>query len=262
MKKQTSHKRYLRLQKYVKFTEAPIGNKEEVNTILSKSSFASFLPTSLSPKTLNEVVDFTSEHKKVVLKPVWGCQGVGILIIEKKNEAYIIHKDEASFPSTSLLVYLADVNIDEYILQQFVVSETTNGLPVDFRIHTQKDSEGKFVLTKVYPRIASVKNKVTNYSQGGTTVDIQSYLEPKYKEDWKVVLQSMKVFALQLSEFLDEKYHQSLNELGIDIGLTEDRKIYLYEVNWRPGVPIIFNGELNHAKSLLSYCKYRSKSLS
>ncbi|PEP84721.1 YheC/YheD family protein, partial [Bacillus pseudomycoides] len=45
-------------------------------------------------------------------------------------------------------------------------------------------------------------------------------------------------------------------ELGIDVGIDEDQKLWLFEVNWRPGAPSIFNLELDVVRNTIHYARY------
>ncbi|MEH7053025.1 YheC/YheD family protein, partial [Bacillus pseudomycoides] len=44
--------------------------------------------------------------------------------------------------------------------------------------------------------------------------------------------------------------------LGIDVGIDEDQKLWLFEVNWRPGAPSIFNLELDVVRNTIHYARY------
>jgi len=64
-------------------------------------------------------------------------------------------------------------------------------------------------------------------------------------------------FALKLAVHMDriqkEQYNEKLDELGIDIGLDENQRIYIYEINWRPGYPPSMNADLNVIKNQVQY---------
>jgi len=53
-----------------------------------------------------------------------------------------------------------------------------------------------------------------------------------------------------------ELYQQELDELGIDIGLDEKQKIWIYEINWRPGYPPSMNADLDIAKNIIGYAMF------
>jgi len=65
---------------------------------------------------------------------------------------------------------------------------------------------------------------------------------------------------LQLAAHMDkiqkEEYNEVLDELGIDIGLDENHKICIYEINWRPGFPPSMNMELNMVENAIHYAMF------
>ena len=67
-------------------------------------------------------------------------------------------------------------------------------------------------------------------------------------------------FSLSLANHLDEiqmvQYGEVIDEIGIDVGLDENLKIWMYEVNWRPGCPPAFYLELDVVINSIQYAKY------
>ena len=54
-----------------------------------------------------------------------------------------------------------------YILQPYIKSITKSGQVFDFRLHVQKNGEGKWVITTIYPRIAPKGSIIANINNGG-----------------------------------------------------------------------------------------------
>ncbi len=61
-----------------------------------------------------------------------------------------------------------------FIMQPYIKSMTKSGQVYDFRLHVQKNGEGKWVVTTVYPRIAPNGSIIPNINSGGFT----NYLDP------------------------------------------------------------------------------------
>lgn len=59
--------------------------------------------------------------------------------------------------------------------------------------------------------------------------------------DYFNIKRYLENFSLLLAQHLDtlqkERYSESIDELGIDVALDDLGKIWIYEVNWRPGCP-------------------------
>ncbi len=50
-----------------------------------------------------------------------------------------------------------------------------------------------------------------------------------------------------------------IDEIGIDVGLDQNQKIWMYEVNWRPGCPPAFYLELDVVIHSIRYAMYLAK---
>ena len=62
--------------------------------------------------------------------------------------------------------------------------------------------------------------------------------------------------AATMDKIQKEHYNEELDELGIDIGIDENKKIWIYEVNWRPGYPPSMNLDLNIVKNAIHYAMF------
>lgn len=151
--------------------------------------------------------------------------------------------------------YGTALNDDTYLVHPYIRSLTKAGKSYDFRLHVQKNGEGRWVTTAVYPRIAE-QGVIANLSQGGYTSFLDSFLEMQFGEESYNMKRYLEIFSLQFSNHFDSLYENKLDELGIDVGIDENQKIWLFEVNWRPGVLIIFNLEIDIVKTTIKYAVY------
>ena len=85
-------------------------------------------------------------------------------------------------------------------------------------------------------------------------------LKQEFSEEAFNIKRMLEHFALSLARHLDEiqmvKFGETIDEIGIDVGLDENQKIWIYEVNWRPGCPPAFYLELDVVKYTIQYAKY------
>jgi UDP-N-acetylmuramoyl-tripeptide--D-alanyl-D-alanine ligase len=59
-----------------------------------------------------------------------------------------------------------------------------------------------------------------------------------------------------MDEIQSELYGESLDELGIDAGFDPDGRLYVYEVNWRPGHPPYDGINLTIVRNSIRYAIY------
>ena len=99
-----------------------------------------------------------------------------------------------------------------------------------------------------------------NINNGGFTNYLDPFLQQEFKEEAFNIRRMLEHFSLSLANHLDQiqmvKYGEVIDEIGIDIGLDENLKIWIYEVNWRPGCPPAFYLELDVVVHSIQYAKF------
>ena len=249
------------LQSEIPFTTYSIGNKMSVYKRLKEAGeFTNHLIPSEIISNTNEFFDFLNMYSKVVFKPQDGHKGEGIIYIEKMGNLYKVNRDKRNKIANyyELENYISTCLKEEsYLAQPYINSKTKNGINFDLRLHVQKNGSGEWVVTTIYPRFSLTDSIVTNINSGGATNYLIPFLKQEDPECTYDMERYLEVFALQLARHLDqlqmEKYNETLDEIGIDIGLDDMKKIWIYEVNWRPGCPPAFYLELDVVKNTIHY---------
>jgi UDP-N-acetylmuramoyl-tripeptide--D-alanyl-D-alanine ligase len=198
-----------------------------------------------------------------VFKPSSGHQGIVVYHIRKKGGSFRLLEgtEEKTLTAAELSKFILDKKEqDEYIVQPYINCRTKSGEPYDFRLHVQKGRNGQWTVPAIYPRIGRHGAIVCNICQGGRTCDIDDFLEKEFGADGFGVKKYLEIFSMQLASHLDEiqneLYGEELDELGIDVGIDKDRKMYIYEVNWRPGHPPFIKVDLNVIKNTVHYAMF------
>lgn len=256
-----------KLKREIPFTTHSIGNKWGVNERLKEAGeFSSYLIPSEIIKDTEAFFKFVTAFKKVVFKPIDGRKGKGILFITKKDEGYELTKDSTHFNySKQELEGLIKSKLSSgaYILQPYIQSVTKSGQVFDFRLHVQKNGEGKWIITTIYPRVAPKGSIIPNINNGGFTNYLDPFLQQEFKEEAFNIRRTLEHFSLSLANHIDElqmiQYGEMIDEIGVDIGLDENFKIWIYEVNWRPGCPPAFYLELDVVINTIKYAVYLAK---
>ncbi len=251
----------------IPFTSHSIGNKLTVyNRIKQGKEFEQYLIPFYELTNVQMFFDMINCYKKVIIKPLSGNQGGCVDYIEKYgedqykvNEAGLV----SSINEQQLLDFISRKMQDwKYLVQRFITSQTKSGHVFDFRLHVQKNGEGKWVITSIYPRIGRLGTITSNMGSGGYSTYLDTFLKIEFGDAWYDIQRYLEQFALSFSSHFDSLYNESLDELGIDVGIDEAQKLWLFEVNWRPGPPNIFNVELDVAKNTILYAKYLAEQIS
>ncbi|MEI4769154.1 YheC/YheD family protein [Psychrobacillus sp. FJAT-51614] len=250
------------LFKRIPFTSHSIGNKSEVQYRIKKGKeFYHYLIPTMELTNEKDLLDMIEMHNQIIIKPVSGSRGSGILFVEKADGETFKMNDSGkiSFFSKQDLIDLVLLKVQEqdYIIQKFISSRIKSGQVFDFRLHVQKNGEGEWVTTSIYPRVGPVGSITSNLGNGGFTAFPDPFLQIEFDNEWFDVKKTLEYFSVSFSKHFDSLYGDFyLDELGIDVGMDENQRIWLFEVNWRPGIPVIFNGELDVAKNTIQYAKF------
>ncbi|MDQ0215843.1 UDP-N-acetylmuramoyl-tripeptide--D-alanyl-D-alanine ligase [Oikeobacillus pervagus] len=256
-----------KLKAEIPFTTHSIGNKWGVHNRLKEAKkFSNHLIPSEIIKTSDDFFKFIVAFQKVVLKPIDGRKGRGILFINKKEDVFeVVMNSNRSNYSKQQLRELIDSTLSKgtHILQPYIQSVTRSGQVFDFRLHIQKNGKGEWVITTIYPRVAPPGSIIANINNGGFTNYLDPFLQQEFKEEAFNIRRTLEFFSLSLAKHLDElqmiHYGEVIDEIGVDVGLDENLKIWIYEVNWRPGCPPAFYLELDVVIHTIKYAIYLAK---
>lgn len=253
-----------KLKRTIPFTTNSIGNKWNVTERLKEAGdYSSYLIPTEVVKNADGFMKFIRAFKKVVFKPIDGRKGRGIYFISKTPRGYEVKEGSSSTNHTTLqLSNLIKTKLSKgtFIVQPYIQSVTKSGQVFDFRLHVQKNGDGEWVNTTIYPRVAPKGSLIPNINSGGFTNYLEPFLQQEFKEDAFNIKRTLEYFSLALAKHLDElqmiEFGEMIDEIGIDIGLDENHKIWIYEVNWRPGCPPAFYLEMDVVIHTIRYAVY------
>lgn len=251
-----------KLRRKIPFTSFHVGNKLTLPKKLADyRKYAKLLAFFKVVKNKSTVIDFINEHNRAVLKPILGSRGENIYYIEKKGNHFLVldHKQEHIFGNEKFLEFIQEVALKgkhSYIVQKYIDSRTKHNEPYDIRAHMQKNGEGKWQITKIYPRIGNKKTILSNISLGGRTEDLDTFLVSEFQEKGKQYAKEIRELALNLTFHLDKLYGLALDELGLDLTIDKSGRFWLHEVN--NGPQSTFH-EKERAKNTIAYAIYIAK---
>ncbi|MCM3439702.1 YheC/YheD family protein [Metabacillus halosaccharovorans] len=249
---------HTKLKEICEFTSFPVGNKMRVYKKIKKAKqFSNSIIPSHRVRKGEDVLKYFETQQTNVIKPLSGNHGKKVLFIKSLNDQmYNITDGNQSydFLKDDLVIYLDHLLSEKkYMLQPYIECKTKNGLTYDLRLHVQKNGKGEWVITLIYPRISGSKRLVSNISSGGYRGELDPFLMEEFGEDYVTIKKIVEQFALSFPKHFDSLYKYDFDELGIDVGIDSHQKLWIFEVNWRPGAK---HREFEVAKQLIPYAKY------
>jgi hypothetical protein len=236
----------LRSLENVKFLGVGLKGKWQLFKIAaSHPVLSAYIPPTEIVSTLDHIHSWLNRYSSIILKPVGGSLGIGILkISSKKNAGLLIEgRDRAnqSFRQTFISFSAAGRFILDsmgkwrYLIQPYLRLSTKQGVPFDLRVFMQKDGSGKWTTTGRAIR-AGLRNSITsNLHGGGKAYAMDHFLKENYPPE---IIEKIYGHIATLEQLLPEqleKNHGPLVELGIDVGIDQMGDVWLIEANSRPG---------------------------
>lgn len=240
------------------------------------SEIKNYLPETILYKNFNDIFFMLNKYNIIFLKSSYGSRGKQVVSIEKTYNNYKIE-----FYDKELKIYFAQ-NISElkkftenliiekqaqghksFIIQQGIPTIKYNGHSMIFRIDIVKNEYGKWETMRPYGIYSSGNSNITNFCIGDTQVhfkdiypklkDMHSSITLPTEEDIMATIEKLAIFI--------EKSFGTYGEIGIDIVLDENGKLWFIEGNSKPDksrIPGFDNmeGIAPQALAIFKYAKY------
>lgn len=264
----------LRRQPGVLFFGNALNGKWQVYKALAEdSSIRPCLPETELCSSGDVLEAMLRRHKVVFFKPDLGTQGKGIMRIQVLDNKRLYYKgrDRNSVTFAGIAAGFAELyrvarNFAagrRYLVQQGLPLHVYRNSPCDVRVIVQKDGQGQWVITGHAVRVGPAAGVTSNLHGGGRAIELQVLLEhlfPEDEEKQKQVLSEIEALALMVAHKLDEMLGR-FGELGLDIGLQRDGKIWLIEANSKPGRKVFlytkdFEARRRSIVNPVAYCRY------
>ncbi|MGI6513541.1 MAG: YheC/YheD family protein [Syntrophomonadaceae bacterium] len=194
-------------------------------------------------KVLKEPDDLTSmltSFPNLYLKPVTGSLGRGIVRITRESGRFVL-KGRGGRVRYALSIkdvyrkFRALYGRRLYLIQQGINLITHEGGVVDIRTLMQKNGKGTWTITKVYARVGRKGNITSNLATGGTAHSLSEVFKQYFDKD-KIteIKKKIRALSIKVCEALEKSSGHIFGEMGVDLGVDKDGRIWIIEVNSKP----------------------------
>jgi len=233
-------------------------NKWDIyNILVEEEKTKVFIPeTHISPSAqLFKVM--LEKHPIIYLKPANGSLGLGVYKIINKNSDFVVQFRSKN--SNKAIIFKDAVSIfkyifsnkfpHRYILQQGINLVEYDHCPVDFRVHMHKNNNDKWQVIAIGAKAAGKGSVTTHLRTGGQLINADQYLDLMFNEHASVIKENINTSSILIAETVESKLKEPLGELGLDIGIDKNSRIWLFEVNSKPGRSIFKHPSLKTARA-------------
>ncbi|WP_028548117.1 YheC/YheD family protein [Paenibacillus sp. UNC451MF] len=206
-------------------------SEEELRSLLPETEL--FSPDSF--------LDMIERHAVLFLKPDLGMRGQGIVKVSREEDSACIiqtatktyrHRD-SNLASKRLKQLIGN---KRYIVQQGIDLIRIKGKPVDFRVLLHIRPNKKWRFFGIMGKVAAKNRFVTNHSRGGKAIRLHQALSCTFgipKEDSSKWDGRIKTLSGKIAKAMKIHY-PNITELGLDIAIDTEEKIWLIEANTKP----------------------------
>ncbi|MDU0205236.1 MULTISPECIES: YheC/YheD family protein [Paenibacillus] len=244
------HVKKLRESPLIRFLGYGLGGKWEVDQILQKDRMISrYLPETNLLTSGSALRNWLQTREDVFLKPQGGSQGKGALHLHKENtmngkSTYHIkgrnaHNglvDHQFHDFYSCWQWLrSSIGNRPYLMQEYLHLHSSEGMAYDIRSLVQKNGSGIWESTGMAVRVGKPGSVTSNLHGGGSAEEVSAYLTREFG-DTKAseLIATLTMLSNRIPPLL-ETHHGRLAELGIDLGIDTWGRVWILEVNSKPG---------------------------
>lgn len=231
-------------------------NKWSVHEMLYNQPLTSeHIPEAFPSPTVDIIRQMLDRHQMVYLKPIAGSLGLGIFRITRHPDGGYFCRFRGGnrnilrrFDSLESMLrhhFGPQMNrLPRYLIQQGIRLIKYNGRPVDFRVHMHKDSLGSWQVVGIGAKVAGIGSVTTHGRTGGSLLSVSDIFQTGEKLEME---KRIKDAAIRIATTMEEAVQGPLGELGMDIGVDHYHKVWLFEVNSKPGRHIFIHPSLRDA---------------
>lgn len=195
------------------------------------------LPETSNKINIQQLDTFIEIYKSAYLKPINGSRGNGIHLVEKHEDQYIVSKNYQSditvMTKDEMTIFLSKHSY--YLLQQPIQLQPYENRKVDYRVILQKNETGFWQCTGIIARFGKTNAISSNFKANGFAKHGIEALMIQFGYDERKAFQKYQEIVhicTKMAEKVDEI--EAYADLGIDVGIDEDEKIWVIEMNKRP----------------------------
>lgn len=223
-------------------------NKWETHLALQTiPEVADYLPPTKLVETNEDIAEFLDRYGSIFLKPSTGSLGRRIIKVSADQQGFYRYMYRSKEKNTvegittdfnSLVQQLKPLMGKRiYVVQRDLNLARFEDCPFDIRVLVQKDMWGKWRRTKIYVRKAAPNSFLSNLSDGARPKSISAVLKDVFDVDFTVrqgLGEEIRRAVNLIPPALENGTGQIWGELGIDLGLDCDGRIWLIEINSKP----------------------------
>ncbi|HOQ10025.1 MAG TPA: YheC/YheD family protein [Syntrophomonadaceae bacterium] len=230
----------------IKFLNPQLAGKwVTYQTIHNHPQLRAFVPDTRLLTSFHVVEAMVKKYRTVYLKPVIGSKGQNIIRITRNssNNLYQFQYQRSQKAVRGTATSLGQLRASlrpvmgkrEYLVQQGIKLLTFQGHITDVRAIVQKDHTGQWMVTAIGCRMGPAGSITSNLASGGRGAKLSTILEKHFpsQQQRDQIERDIRFVALESARVLENTIGTA-GEMGVDLGIDVNGKIWFIEANLRP----------------------------
>lgn len=186
----------------------------------------------------------TLDFHRLILKPRFGRMGRSIIRLSRDSAGVLVETERKIFSASNQwqlhgiiteLCRTGDLQPGDLMMQELIEIEQFDGRFYDIRILIQRtDGIASPMITGEVARVGGSGTAVPNIDQGGLPLPLDSWLIKLYGADAPGIHHALRAQAMEAWQRMENLYGP-IGELGIDLLIDRNKKIWIVEMNSKPG---------------------------
>lgn len=213
--------------------------------------------------SIRNLAQMLKKHETVFVKPVFGSGGTGIAAVRRHKVGFVV--DRVGRPRqyvkslAGICSSLGGINA-RYLVQQGLDLNYLRGSTYDIRLIVQKNGLGEWQISGKAVRVGRPGKVTSNLHGGGRAYSVQRVLQHCFPERAEELEGELEDVALRVAAAM-ERSARPLCDLGMDMGIDRAGRVWLIEVNSKPGRKVFLHtgdkeGRHCAVHTLMEYAKY------
>ncbi|MHB8170378.1 MAG: YheC/YheD family endospore coat-associated protein [Thermincolia bacterium] len=215
------------------------------HALMEDETMAHYVPETTLYEDFTSVALMLKSHGRVFLKPTASSIGKGIMEIMWVKEGFqcrfrqgqsniskVIKSSRALKDQVQSLV-----GRRSYLVQQGIELAQYQERPFDVRVLVQKTVNGNWVVTGMAARVAGPGSITTHVPNGGTAESLDKVVKEVFEQELtedRGIGRELRKAALLAPPLIENYLQKNFAELSMDIGIDEEGRVWIIEVNSKP----------------------------
>ncbi|MDI3256317.1 MAG: YheC/YheD family protein [Kyrpidia sp.] len=225
--------------------------------LVGDSALAPFQPKTerISGFDRESLASWMEDRRAFFVKPIHGSLGEGLILCEPHPGGWRVGVQQqgrirrATLGPDRLLYKLSALAARKgYLLQERVELRTFQGRRVDFRVHVQNTRRGRWSVVAIAGKGAHPHALSTHVRFGGLVWPAKEVLGHWFGADADTWVERLGRLGCAVAERLERTSGGVFGEVGLDMGISVDGHLWLFEANAKPGHHIFAHPALRRAR--------------